>query len=65
MLDDYGGTGKQWSLGVRVTMEVTLKNIAQNIAEKPTTNLGYAFIRRRVDNGGEAVELGRRGMEVP
>ena len=38
----------------------TLKNTAQNIAEKPRTNRAYAFIRRMGDDGGEAVELRHR-----
>jgi len=39
----------------------TLKKRAHNIAEKPRTNLGYAFIKRRDDSRGELVETGRRG----
>jgi hypothetical protein len=52
-------------LGRRGGNRDTLKKTAQTIAEKPRTKITYAFIRRRDDNGGEAVELGHRGMEFP
>jgi len=59
MMDDYGGDGERWSLGVGVTMEVSWKRQHKILPKNPRANLPYAFIRHSSD-GDEAVEFMRR-----